>query len=202
MSEHGSITHWIAALKEGNASAAQPLWERYHARLVALARQRLQASPRRSADEEDVAQDAFQSFFQGVQRGRFPRLDDRDDLWRILVCITARKAYDQLRHERSQRQGGGTVLTESRIYPAGSEDETALQQIVGEEPTPAFAAQVAEQYQRLIGLLGEESLRKVAVWKMEGYTNDEIAEKLGCSLRTVARKLEAIRIIWEKEEPA
>jgi DNA-directed RNA polymerase specialized sigma24 family protein len=70
---------------------------------------------------------------------------------------------------------------------------------VGEEPTPEFAVQVAEQYQRLLDSLGEESLRKVAVWKMEGFTADEIAEKLGCSLRTVARKLDAIRVIWSIE---
>jgi hypothetical protein len=88
MSGYGSVTHWIAALKEGNPLAAQPLWERYHAHLVGLVRQRLQASPRRSADEEDVVQDAFQRFFKGVQRGRFARLDDLDDLRRVLVCIT------------------------------------------------------------------------------------------------------------------
>jgi DNA-binding CsgD family transcriptional regulator len=47
--------------------------------------------------------------------------------------------------------------------------------------------------------LGDESLCQVAVCKMEGCTNDEIAERLDCSRRTVARKLETIRIIWSKE---
>ena len=72
-------------------------------------------------------------------------------------------------------------------------------QVVGDEPTPEFAAQVAEEYQRLLDLLGDESLRQVAVWKMEGLTNDEIAGRLDCSRRTVARKLETIRIIWSWE---
>ena len=70
---------------------------------------------------------------------------------------------------------------------------------MGEEPTPEFAAQVAEQYQRLLDLLGDETLRRVAVWKMEGFTKDEIAARLDCSRRTVARKLETIRIIWSAE---
>jgi RNA polymerase sigma factor (sigma-70 family) len=200
MSSEGSVTRWVTALKGGDLAAAQPLWERYHRRLVSLARQRLQSARRRAADEEDVVQSAFHSFFQGVARGRFPQLDDRDNLWRLLVVITARKALDQLAHEHSKRRGGGTVQGQSRMYPGEPEwDETAIEQVVGEEPTPEFAAQVAEQYHRLLDLLGDETLRQVAVWKMEGFTNDEVAERLDCSRRTVARKLETIRIIWSKE---
>jgi RNA polymerase sigma factor (sigma-70 family) len=200
MSSEGSVTRWVTALKSGETAAAQPLWERYHRQLVSLARQKLSSARRRAADEEDVVQSAFHSFFQGVAAGRFPQLDDRDNLWRILVVITARKALDQLAHERSKRRGGGTLQGESRISPGKQEwDATAIEQVVGEEPTPEFAAQVAEEYQRLLDLLGDESLRQVAVWKMEGLTNDEIAAKLDCSRRTVARKLETIRIIWGKE---
>jgi RNA polymerase sigma factor (sigma-70 family) len=200
MSSEGSVTRWVTALKGGDLDAAQPLWERYHRRLVALARQKLQDARRRTADEEDVVQNAFHSFFQGVARGRFPQLNDRDNLWQLLVVITARKALDQLAHEHSKRQGGGTVAGELRISPGGPEwDQAALEQIVGAEPTPEFAAQVAEQYQRLLDLLGDDTLRQVAVWKMEGLTNDEVAERLDCSRRTVARKLDTIRIIWSKE---
>ena len=200
MSSEGSVTRWVTALKGGDAAAAQPLWERYHRQLVALARQKLRSARRREADEEDVVQNAFHSFFQGVARGRFPQLNDRDNLWRLLVVITARKALDQLAHEQSQRRGGGTLQGESRIYPGASEwDEAAIEQVVGEEPTPEFAAQVAEEYGRLLELLGDETLRQVAVWKMEGYGHDEIAEKLTCSRRTVARKLDTIRIIWSQE---
>jgi RNA polymerase sigma factor (sigma-70 family) len=197
MSSEGSVTRWITALKGGDAAAAQPLWERYYRRLVSLARQKLQSARRRGADEEDVVQNAFHSFFQGVARGRFPQLHDRDNLWRLLVVITARKALDQIAREYSKRRGGGTVQGESWISSGHPRwDEAAIDQVVGEEPTPAFAAQVAEQYHRLLDLLGDASLRRVAVWKMEGLTNDEIADRLDCSRRTVARKLETIRIIW------
>src|SRR5439155_19601549 len=106
MSSEGSVRRWVTALKGGDAAAAQPLWERYHRRLVGLAREKLRAGRRRAADEEDVVQSAFHSFFQGVAQGRFPRLDDRDNLWRLLVVITARKALDQLAHEHALRQGG------------------------------------------------------------------------------------------------
>jgi RNA polymerase sigma factor (sigma-70 family) len=195
----GSVTRWVTALKGGDLTAAQPLWERYHRRLVTLARQKLQAA-RRAADEEDVVQNAFHSFFQGVARGRFPQLHDRDNLWKLLVVITARKAIDQIAHERRKRRGGGTVRNEPGISPGGAgADEAAIEQVVGEEPTPEFAAQVAEQYRRLLDLLDDDSLRRVAVGKMEGFTNDEIAAQLDCSLRTVARKLDTIRVIWGGE---
>jgi RNA polymerase sigma factor (sigma-70 family) len=200
MSSEGSVTRWVTALKGGDLAAAQPLWERYHRRLIALARRKLQASRRLGADEDDVVQNAFHSFFQGITRGRFPQLSDRDNLWRILVVITARKALDQLAHEHSKRQGGGTSQATPRISPVESEsDELLIEQVVGEEPTPEFAAQVAEEYERLLDLLDDESLRRVAVWKMEGLTNDEIAQQLDCSRRTVARKLETIRIIWSPQ---
>src|SRR5215831_12166142 len=165
MSSGGSVTRWVTALKGGDAAAAQALWERYHRRLVALAREKLRSARRRAADEEDVVQNAFHSFFRGVSQDRFPQLNDRDNLWRLLVVITARKALDQLAHEHTKRQGGGTLAGESRIIP-GAED-AAIEQVVGDEPTPAFAAQVAEEYERLLDRLADETLRKVAVWKME-----------------------------------
>jgi RNA polymerase sigma factor (sigma-70 family) len=200
MSSGGSVTRWVAALKAGEAAAAQPLWERYHRRLVALARRKLQASRRRAADEEDVVQSAFHSFFRGVARGRFPQLNDRDNLWRLLVVITARKALDQIARENARRRGGCASQGELRMSPGGPGwDEAAVEQVVGDEPTPEFAAQVAEEYRRLLDRLGDETLRQVAVWKMEGYTNDEIAGRLDCSRRTVTLKLAAIRVIWNEE---
>jgi DNA-directed RNA polymerase specialized sigma24 family protein len=200
MPSEGSVSRWIVGLKVGDAEAAQRLWERYYRRLVGLARKRLRAARRREADEEDVAQNAFHSFFRGVGRGRFPRLDDRDDLWRLLVLITVRKSLDQLKHERSKRQGGGTPAAGPSISPVGGGPRDAdVEQVVGDEPTPEFAALIADECDRLLDQLGDAGLRRVAVWKMEGYSNEEIAGMLGSSLRTVARKLEVIRTVWSKE---
>ncbi len=134
-----------------------------------------------------------------MAQGRFPQLSDRDSLWRLLVVITANKALRQLDHEHRQKRGGGTPQAPLGIYTIGPGDEAALVQVVGAEPTPEFAAQVAEEYGRLLDLLGDPTLRQVAVWKMEGYGNDEIADMLACSRRTVTRKLDAIRILWGKE---
>jgi DNA-directed RNA polymerase specialized sigma24 family protein len=195
----GSITLWLRDLQAGDRAAAQPLWERYFNRLVRLARGRLRLKGGTSAaaDEEDAALSAFESFCEGVDRGRFPDLGDRDDLWRLLVVITARKLLAQVRRDQRQKRGGGLVMAETDLPPAGSSAEARLlDQIIGPEPTPEFAAILAEDYCRLIDVLGDDSLRRVAVWRMEGYTNDEIASRLGCARRTVVRRLELIRATW------
>jgi len=175
----GSVTRWLVKLKGGSPAAVQPLWDEYFARLVALARARLRSLPRAAADEEDVALSAFDSFCRGVGAGRFPRLDDRDDLWQVLFVITTRKAVGLARHETRDKRGGGRAesLTGSDAAHAG--------------PTPEEAAEVADECTRLLGLLGASNdLRRVAVWKLEGYTNSEIAALLDRSVSAVERKPE------------
>src|SRR5262245_25728428 len=159
MPPDASVTQWIDRLKAGDPDAAQKLWERYFRRLVALARKKLRAAPRRAADEEDVALSAFDSFCRGAGQDRFPRLHDRLDLWQLLVLLTARKASDLAQHERRQKRGGGAVLDEGALPgPADSSaPEAALERIECPEPTPAFAAQVAEEYRRLLDRLDSRS---------------------------------------------
>jgi hypothetical protein len=60
---------------------------------------------------------------------------------------------------------------------------------------------MTEDYERLLGLLGDDVLRRVAVWRMEGHSVEEIASKLPCSPRSVQRKLHVIRNLWEREGP-
>jgi DNA-directed RNA polymerase specialized sigma24 family protein len=194
-----SVTAWIDSLKAGDADAAEKLWRRYFEVLVRLARERLRGAPKAVADEEDAALDAFDSFVRGVARGRYPRLDDRGDLWRLLVVITERKVLDQAQHERRRKRGGGKVVGlpghDDTDHPGG--ERSCL---IGGMPTPEFAALVAEQCRSLLARLRDDSLRQVARLRMEGYTNEEVASRLCCSLRTVARKIEIIRRTWLAEE--
>ncbi len=194
----GSITRWIADLKQGDLGAANGLWERYFTRMVDLARTRLRSSRGRDAgsDEEDAALSAFDSLCAGLARGRFPQLGDREDLWRLLVVITTRKVMAQTRRQLREKRGGGSVRPVADLADPGPDNEDdILAWAVGSEPTPEFAAMVAEEYRRLLDRLDDDVLRKVAVLRMEGHTSDEIAEKLGCARRTVARQLALIRRI-------
>jgi DNA-directed RNA polymerase specialized sigma24 family protein len=201
MEPRGSISHWLEQLGDGDAAAAQPLWERYFDRLDRLAGQKLRGTPRRAADEEDVALSAFDSFCRGAAQGRFPQVRDRDNLWALLVRITARKAINLARNERRQKRGAGRVMVDAA--PPGSADSSAarspIDQIVGREPSPEFAALVAEECRHQLDRLNDGDLRQIAIWKMEGFTNAEIAAKIDRSEPTVERRFNRIRKLWQQE---
>jgi DNA-directed RNA polymerase specialized sigma24 family protein len=189
----GSITVLLGLLRAGDRAVAQPLWDAYFHRLVALARSRLGGTTRGMADEEDVALSAFDSFCRRAERGDFPQLADRDDLWQLLFVLTVRKAIGLARHEGRARRGGGRIAS---LEDLASWDVDAA---LGPEPTPELAAQMAEECRRLLDGLGDETLRAVAQWRMEGWTNREIAKRLGCIEHTVERKLRSIRRLWSEE---
>ncbi len=182
-------------LKAGESAAARPLWEAYFGRLVVMARRKLGGRPPAVADEEDAALSAFDSFCRRARDGRFPDLNDRDDLWQILLMLTVRKAVNLLRRQGRLKRGGGQVKRASEL----SADDDVLAEVLGREPTPELAAQAAEEVGRLLDGLGDAELRAIAVAKMEGLTNAEVAERTGRSLATVERKLSLIRKRWERE---
>src|SRR5262249_33253675 len=186
-------------LKAGDAAAAAPLWQAYFRRLVGLARQRLRSAPRRAADEEDVALSAFASFCRAAAQGRFPRLDDRDDLWQVLMMLTARKAINLIERGCGQKRGGGQVVPAAARggTPGGSEAD-ALAALPAPGPTPEFAAELAEECRRRLEALGDDELRGVVADKMEGYTNEEIAARRGWSLRKGARTIALLPMAWER----
>lgn len=195
-----TVSQWIAQLKTGDAHAAQRLWETYFQRMVQLARQRLEGSPRRAADEEDVALSAFKSFCLGAQAGRFSKLMDADSLWPLLMAITANKSVDLIRENNRLKRGGtgkaGDDNAKIQAY------ESSLSDLISRDPTPEFAAQISDNLQHLLKVLdatGDLDLRRIAILKMDGYSNQDIAESVGCVRRSVERKLQLIAGLWEKD---
>ncbi|MCA9027638.1 MAG: hypothetical protein KDA86_20685 [Planctomycetaceae bacterium] len=195
-----SETHWLNQLKAGDLEAATPLWTAYFCRLMGLARQKLNGSPQRVADAEDVALSAFHSFCKGVLDERFQKLNDRNDLWQVLAMITTRKALRQMERERALKRGGGAVRGESVFLKAdGSFVAAGMSQVVANGPSPEFQVAAEEQFNRLLGMLDEPLLREVALLRLEGHSNEQIAEEIGRNVRTVERKLNLIRSLWSQE---
>lgn len=197
--EH-EITAWIEQLRAGGSEAARAVWDAYFERLVALARRRLAPLARREADEEDVALSALHSFHRGVLARKFPRLEDRHDLWKILATITIRKAVALRRRHFSKKRGGGKTRGESAFdsHSPQADERGGIEQVLGAEPNPEMAAILAEQCELLFGRL-DESHKSVALLKTGGLCNLEIAEELNLSLRTVERRLDRVRQIWSLE---
>lgn len=190
MSASGSISRWIEQVKEGKQEAAHALWDRYFPLLVRMARRKLQNNPSQLEDEEDIAGKAFKSFFKAARLGRLSDLADRGGLWRLLSQIAQRKAIDAIRRQRREKRHTEPANWES------PRNEGLLALIRSREPSPDVALMLAEECEKLLACLTEPGLRDLALAKMEGHTNEEVAKKLGCSVRTVERRLQFIRKKW------
>jgi RNA polymerase sigma factor (sigma-70 family) len=195
-----SVTQLIDRLRPGSLDfdddAARQLWERYLPRLLRLARRHLDRRIRVLQDEEDLAQSMGRSFFQRLRRGDFD-LAGRDALWALLVTMTLNKARNAAdRHLAARRD-----IRRVRPLPAPDESRSDAPHepfvLEAAEPTPVEAAALNEALERRLQELPEEDLRRVALMKLEGYANHEIAEALQCGERSVERKLNLIRKRWE-----
>jgi DNA-directed RNA polymerase specialized sigma24 family protein len=63
-------------------------------------------------------------------------------------------------------------------------------------PSPELALEMTEMVREKLALLHNDEQRKIALYKMQGYTNQEIAFMLPRALRSVERKLNSIRQLW------
>jgi DNA-directed RNA polymerase specialized sigma24 family protein len=195
-----SISEWFARLKAGEAEAAQKLWNRYSGKLQRIAKQRMNGWPRRIADEEDVALSAFGSIYRGAVNGRFEQISTRDELWWLLLSITKRKAVDHVRREVAQRRHARRDQTErQRMTGVAASWSFSLNDLVSSSPTPDFLVALEEQYGRLLGMLRNDQLRRIAVLRIEGYTVAEIAPRMKVGQRAIERKLQLIRGKWKRE---
>ncbi len=116
----------------------------------------------------------------------------------LLLATTRRKIIDHVRRERAQKRGGGAVATEADL----ATDDSArfrLDQLMGDDPTPDLLAALNEEHARLVGLLADARLQEIARLRIEGYSVQEIAERLDIGKRSVERKLDLIRKCWAEE---
>ncbi len=200
--DRDDVTLWFKSLQDGDEQAVTRLFEHCFPRLLRYARTRLPEHLRRVLDEEDVALSAFKSLCTGAQRGALDEISNRQELWKLLTCITARKGMAYVRHETRQKRGGGKVRGESLFLQHPQDSENArdtppgIQQVDGRELSPAVLAELEDEYQRLLESLQDANLQAIALLRLEGYSVDEIAERIGCAKRSVERRLRIIRKIW------
>ena len=178
-----SVALLMEALRSLDSRAATSLWQRYFPKLRRVARQKLGPQNAGPFDSEDVALSAFDGFCRAVQEGRYPELNDRESLWALLVQITRQKAKDYRAREMAQK----------RTNPR---EEAVLDSLAGNVAPPDIEMIMAEECERLLGCLPDENLVKVALLKLEGWTNDEIAVELNYTRRTIQRMLSVVRGVW------
>jgi RNA polymerase sigma factor (sigma-70 family) len=195
MSSSTNVSHWIDLVKTGDSAAANHIWQRYFDRLVRSVRGRLRGQNCAVSDEEDIVLSVFESFYNAAENGRFPDLSDRDDLWRLLLRMAARKVVDNRRHQLRERRGG-KVRHHALDHPG---DDGTLLEAIGVDPSPDMVLMMKEAVEQLFSHLGVGQLRDLAGAKLEGYTNAELAQRFACSPRTIERRLHLIREKCQQE---
>ncbi|MGO9466427.1 MAG: sigma-70 family RNA polymerase sigma factor [Isosphaeraceae bacterium] len=205
MDTPGSVTRLIELLRSDDSvvrdEAARRVWERYVPALLNLARHHLDHRLLHREDEEDVLQSMYASFCLRQQRGSF-ELFGRDDLWKLLVTVTLRKARNTARRHRQQARDYRRECAQP-ASPDSDANGWVLEELDASEPTPDDAAALNEALENRLRALGDPVLRQIALRKLEGYTNKEIARELDdCTERTIERKLERIRARWARYDDA
>ncbi|MFO0888266.1 MAG: ECF-type sigma factor [Isosphaeraceae bacterium] len=156
------------------------------------------------SDEEDLALSVINAANSGIRNGRFPDLDDRDDLWRVLAHLVKCKLIDRSRrHHADKNPDPKTIREADMIASASSADGDGgrpLDGLLAAGPTPELAAELAEELRIRLDSLERGDLRRIAELKLMGHSNREIARELGCSVRTVDLKLELLRKKWKPPE--
>jgi DNA-directed RNA polymerase specialized sigma24 family protein len=194
----GSVTKLLEQVRSGEADALARIVTRFWGLLLSRAGRRLGGTPRRAADEEDVAQEVWTDVASGLTEGRWPELVNRHDLVALLTQVAECKAINQAKRELARKRGGGAVWDEARLGQiAATESGNAGLDRVATDPSPPPPDVVlrADWWEHCLSQL-PDAQRRVAELRLAGNEVAEVAELLGCSERTVARKLALIRTKW------
>jgi len=182
----------IRGLQAGEPAVLHSFYAKFGPMLHAIAERRVAPHLQRRFDADDVVQSTFRTFFRRAQGGQF-LFEDNQRLWNLLCAITLTKLREKVRfHERQARA-------------TGREQPDPGDELLGERrPSPASAAispnaalEFADEFEFLLGTLDEDERRLVEL-KLQDRTNDEAAETLGVSERTVRRMLTSLQSRFER----
>jgi DNA-directed RNA polymerase specialized sigma24 family protein len=192
----GSVTTRIQDLRSSDVrqrdEAARVIWDHFEARLRSLVRRHLDNRIRCREDEQDILQSMYASFCHGQLVGR-PSPGSRQELWKLLVRITLCKVVNTANRHLAARRD-----VRRERPPAGRRDDSShfpgwmLDHVDRMEAGPDDKFVAMEEFERLLQSLPED-LRRIVIWKLDGYTNAEIADMLGRTVRCVELKLQLIR---------
>jgi RNA polymerase sigma-70 factor (ECF subfamily) len=187
MAADESFVKLLTRVRAGDQDATTQIFERFAHRLLALARSRLDGLTRQKIDPDDVLQSVFRSFFTRLADDQWD-LDNWDSLWGLLALITVRKCGHRVEYFRAacrdiHREVSARAVTDSSA--PGLEPPAS-------DPTPSAVVMLAETVENLLGHL-EVRDRRIVELSLQGHTNSEIGNVVGCTERTVYRVLERVR---------
>lgn len=179
-------TQWmIDGLRSGENAAIGAFIERYGRSLERVADKNIATQMGRRFGADDIVQSVCRTFVRRAQGGEF-QLDDSESLWRLLCAITLTKVRENARFHLRQKRS----LAQETHPSASADEERDVEALMGAVagPGPGELAEFADTFASILGELDDEE-RRVIDMKLQQQENDEIAETLGCSERTVRRLL-------------
>jgi RNA polymerase sigma factor (sigma-70 family) len=175
---------WMRRLAAGDERVVREFWDSYGARLQRLAAEYLATRLMRRVGPEDIVQSVCRSFLLRAREGQF-QLADADSLWSLLCAITLTKVRQKARFHGRQRRN---MVRE--LHGDGSHSGQPV--LPDAQPTPAEAAEFADQLEQVLNALDDEE-RQVVLLRLEQCSCEEVAQRLGCSERTVRRILKRLQ---------
>lgn len=198
MNSEESVSCWIRQLQKGDQQAAQRLWDRYGNALQKIARNHYGCALNAVFDEQDLAQSVFLALWKNAETGRLAGVQNRNELWWLLLEITRRRAmarmtYNNASRRKSTPEGSGSS-------PDGTGTFDPLVHLTDHRQlSPEVLTILNEEHEQFMSLLRDDLSREIAQLHLEGFTTEEVAVKTDVSSRTVGRKLKLIRELWSRE---
>ncbi len=177
--------------RAGNETAARQIFDRYVERLLALARRRISQRLAGRVDPEDCVQSALRTFFHRAKEGKFV-ITEQDDVAKLLMRITVHKTLRQVAFHQADKRDAGAELGQ------GAHAQKRWEQLLDEEPTAEHAVAFMDQLETFFNHLRPQE-RQILELRLQGFSNDDIAEKLGIYDRKIRRVFERIRSLAEQE---
>lgn len=172
----------IERARAGDQDAWHELFEECYPKILRVVRRRLSQQMRRHIDSTDIANEVINSL--AVRFGDFD-FDSMGDLRRFVVHAAQQKVVDHYRHVHAQKRDVGR----DRAFVA--EDGVTPWEPPGSSPTPSQVAVAVEEERQLLDNQSGDA-REVLELRIQGYSNGEVAEKVGWSRRTVERFLQKL----------
>ena len=144
-----SFAEFLIRMHSKDDAAAQELFARFAHQLIALAHRHIGAGLRHKVDPEDVVQSVFRSFFGRVKAGKF-RIEEQDDLGKLLVRITVNKTLRKVEYHRAAKRDPSQEVSQ------GDHASDDLLQVLDRDPTPEAVVAFVDQLDHFLNQLRPE----------------------------------------------
>ena len=174
------ITEMLAAANNGDQSAIGQLYALLYKELREQAHRRLRSMP--DVTVLDTTSLVHESYLRFVKVGKIT-VEDRKHFLAYAAHVMRSVVVDHVRHSRTQRRGGNDIhvtLNSNLIDSLASPADEIIR-------LDEFLNELAAVDQRLVSVV---EMRYFA-----SLENDQIAESLGITDRTVRRDLEKVRLL-------